>query len=391
MFSSHRYKPLLYLNLNLLFRRTPPTPLMFCTSQSHSSTVSYLINNLAFTPQAALTLTTSKRFCFNDPHKADTVLVLFKTHGFSNSQIATIVTKLPAILASNPQRMLPKFQFLASKGASTHDIVLLTTRHPKFLHSSLKNRIIPTYGLLKALFRSDEKALSCIVSCPASLMDSRLPKNIKLLADAGVSDSAIYHLCRTRTSVLMSSDLGKPVDEVKKLGFDPSLVKFAIALQAIRTLPKSLWDAKVDVLKRWGWSEETLSEAFRRNPLYMLSSKDKLNEVMKLWVNQLGWNPLALARMPWLFGCNLERRIIPRAFVLQHLLAKGLIKKNDNWGTPFLIPEDMFLKKFVECFTEEKSQPSEDDRMIFKNETLDLDKLKQEIINLVTNGVRSGI
>ncbi|MED6134836.1 hypothetical protein PIB30_040698 [Stylosanthes scabra] len=298
---------------------------MFCTSQSqsHSSTVSYLINNLAFTPQAALTLTTSKRFRFNDPHKADTVLALFKTHGFSNSQIATIVTKLPAILASNPQRMLPKFQFLASNGASTHDIVLLTTRHPKFLHSSLKNRIIPTYGLLKALFRSGEKALSCIVSCPASLMDSRLPKNIKLLADAGVSDSAIYHLCRTRTSVLMSSDLGKPVDE---------------------TLPKSLWDAKVDVLKRWGWSEETLSEAFRRNPLYMLSSKDKLNEVMKLWVNQLGWDPLALARMPWLFGCNLERRIILRAFVLQHLLAKGLIKKNNNWGTRFLFRKTCSLR-----------------------------------------------
>ncbi|MED6175886.1 hypothetical protein PIB30_082524 [Stylosanthes scabra] len=211
-----------------------------------------LINNLAFTPQAALTLTTSKRFRFNTPHKADIVLAFFKIHGFSNSQIATIVTKLPPILASNPQRILPKFQFLASKGASTHDIVLLVTRHPRFLHLSLENRIIPTYGLLKTLFQSVEKLLSCIVSCPASLMDSRLPKNIKLLADAGVSDSAIGHLCRTRMSVLMSADLGKPVDEVKKLGSDPSLVKFAIALQAIKTIPKSLWDAKVDVLKRWG-------------------------------------------------------------------------------------------------------------------------------------------
>ncbi|MED6159972.1 hypothetical protein PIB30_047132 [Stylosanthes scabra] len=354
MLISHRYKPLLYQTLNLVFRRTPP--LMFCTSQSHSSTVSYLINNLGFTPQAALTLASAKWFRFSTPQKADTVLAFFKTHGFSNSQIATLVTKLPAILSSNPQRILLKFQFLASKGASPHHIALLATRYPKFLHLSLHNHIIPTYGLLKTFFQSDEKTLSSIVSCPASFMDSRLPKNTKLLADAGVSNSAIGYLIRVRVGVLICSGLTKTVDEVKKLGIDPSQVKFAIALQAKKTVKKALWDAKVDVLKSWGWSEETLSEAFRRSPLYMLSSKDKINKVMKLWVNQLGWDPLVLAKMPWLFGYNLETRIIPRAFVLQHLLEKGLINNNDVRALPFCVSEDMFLNKFVECFTKEKSQ-----------------------------------
>ncbi|MED6162814.1 hypothetical protein PIB30_074071 [Stylosanthes scabra] len=356
MLISHRYKPLLYQTLNLVFRRTPQ--LMFCTSQSHShsSTVSYLINNLGFTPQAALTLATAKWFRFSTPQKADAVLAFFKTHGFSHSQIATIVSKLPAILSSNPQIILPKFQFLASKGASTHDIVLVATRYPRFLRLSLQNHIIPTYGLMKTFFPSDEKTLSCILAYPGSFVDYRFLKNTKLLADAGVSNSVIRHLICVSTRVLMSSDLRKCVDEVKKLGIDPSKVKFAVALIAKKTVKKSLWDAKVDVLKSWGWSKEIISKAFRSNPYYMLTSKDKINEVMKFWVNQLGWDPLALAKIPFLFGYSLERRIIPRAFVLQYLLAKGLRNKNNDLSKPFFISEEAFIKKFVECFTEERSQ-----------------------------------
>ncbi|MED6174186.1 hypothetical protein PIB30_066634 [Stylosanthes scabra] len=187
-------------------------------------------------------------------------------------------------------------------------------------------------------------------------MDSRLPKNTKFLADAGVSNSAIGYLIRVRVGALICSDLRKTVDEVKKLGIDPSQVKFAIALLAKRSDRKLLWDAKVDILKSWGWSKEVMSKAFKTNPLYMLTSKDKINEVMKLWVNQLGWDALALAKIPFIFGYSLERRIIPRAFVLQYLLAKGLRNKNDNINTPFFVSEAEFIEKFVECFKEERSQ-----------------------------------
>ncbi|QHO38021.1 uncharacterized protein DS421_4g116710 [Arachis hypogaea] len=190
------------------------------------------------------------------------------------------------------------------------------------------------------LLATTKGTLSASTPSSKSLLLSKLPSLLFLL----------------KVSVLYSSDLRKLVDEVKELGFDPSSVKFAIALLAKKTIRKSLWDAKVDILKSWGWSKETTSQAFWRNPLCMLSSKDKINEVMKLWVNQLGWDPLALAKIPWLFGYNLERRIIPRAFVLQYLLSRGLRNKNDNLSTPFYVSEELFFNKFVECFTEERSQ-----------------------------------
>ena len=364
MFNSHRYQPLLYLKLKALItvpvqRTSPfvPFSLKFytsTTSQSHSFAVSYLINNLGFSPQAALKA--SKRLRFNTPQKADSVLAFFKSHGFSDSQISSIVRKQPQILTCDTQRVLPKFEFLASKGASSSDIVLVVTRNPIFVNSSLEKNIIPTYELMKSFFQSDEKTLYCIVTCPFVFMGDRLAQNVKLLVDEGVSYATIGYLFRTRASVLLSHDLRKAVDEVKELGFDPSKILFGIALMAKTAVPKSGWDAKVDAFKSWGWSEEAISEAFRRQPLYMLTSKDKINEVMRLWVNQLGWNSLALIKRPEIFGFSLERRIIPRAFVLHYLLAKGLRDKNDSLCTPFCISEKLFLKKFVECFTEERSQ-----------------------------------
>jgi len=54
----------------------------------------------------------------------------------------------------------------------------------------------------------------------------------------------------------------------------------------------------------------------------MLASVQKINLVMSFWVNLLGWNSLALAKRPNIFALSLQRRIIPKALVLQYLLMK---------------------------------------------------------------------
>jgi len=52
---------------------------------------------------------------------------------------------------------------------------------------------------------------------------------------------------------------------------------------------------------------------------------------------------------------SLEKRVIPRAFVLKFLESKGLIK-DAKLAAPFQLSECLFLKKFVYCFEEEASQ-----------------------------------
>jgi mTERF domain-containing protein len=181
----------------------------------------------------------------------------------------------------------------------------------------------------------------------------RMLVNINLMTDFGVKHSNIAKLLQIRPSIFGSNDLIKSLEEVKGLGFDPSMTTFGTALMAKKCISEELWNQKVDVFKKWGWSDEDVFQAFRSYPSLMLASIDKVNLVMTFWVNQLGWNSLAVTKCPNMFAYSLHKRIIPRASVLQYLLMKGLRKKNASLVTPFKYNEKLFLSKFVFSFNEE--------------------------------------
>jgi len=173
------------------------------------------------------------------------------------------------------------------------------------------------------------------------------------MTDFGVSDNVIARLIQSVPFLICSKDLIKSLKEIKGLGFNPSTTTFGYALLANNCTRKNLWDEKVDVFKKWGWSDEDIIRAFRCHPDMMLTSNEKINLVMSFWVNQLGWNSLALTKGPHLFAHSFEKWIVPRGFVVQFLLMKGLRKKNASLVTPFRCPEELFLKKFVFSFEEE--------------------------------------
>ncbi|WVY91524.1 hypothetical protein V8G54_037038 [Vigna mungo] len=249
------------------------------------------------------------------------------------------------------RRLLPKFHFLTSKGVSSSDVVSIVTRNPRFLRSSLENCIFPTFQLLRRFFPSDLRALAVFVDWPYVIGHCSLASNVERLLDAGVAHVGIRYLLNTRSFVLCSN-LRTLLEEVKLLGFDPLKVTFAVALQA-KTFSKALWHAKVDVLKKWGWSEDEVLVAFRKQPAMMLCSMEKLDAVTGFWVGRLGWDRSELIAYPWLFRYSLEKRLVPRALVLHHLLSRGLVKKEASIFTPFCYSEEEFLKKYVRSFTEE--------------------------------------
>ncbi|XP_031274408.1 uncharacterized protein LOC116132867 [Pistacia vera] len=117
-------------------------------------------------------------------------------------------------------------------------------------------------------------------------------------------------------------------------------------------MSKSEWDKKVDVYKRLHWSEEEILAAFQKHPWCMMTSEDKIMAVMDIFVNKMDWEPSAIAQRPILFSLSLEKRIIPRASVLQYLLTKGLPKNKLLSATPFKQCEKTFLQKFVNCCDE---------------------------------------
>jgi mTERF domain-containing protein len=56
---------------------------------------------------------------------------------------------------------------------------------------------------------------------------------------------------------------------------------------------------------------------------------------------------------PNLFGFSIEKRLIPRASVVQYLLSKGLRKKDANLITPFYCSDELFIQRYVNHFEEE--------------------------------------
>jgi len=360
------------------------------TTPSHPFAVSYLVHKFGFSHEFALK--TSQHLRFKTSIKPDSVINFFKNHGFTDSDIKNIIKRGPWLLSCNTQKtILPKLQFLISKGASTSDIVRMVVRNPIFMKSSLKTheikfefflskgasssdivsllttnprilqtsfkkRIIPLFELLSRFLKTDKDTILCLIKNSSSFAINPyhlMVANINLMTDFGVSDSIIANLLHSRPSIFGSTDLIKSLEEVKGLGFHPSTTNFRVALLAKKGLSKKLWDEKVDVFKKWGWSDEDVIRVFRSHPDMMMTSIEKINLVMSFWVNQLGWNSLALTKGPHIFSYSLDKRIAPRASVLQFLLTKGLREKNVSLVTPFTCSEKLFLNKFVFSFKEE--------------------------------------
>ncbi|XP_027332214.1 uncharacterized protein LOC113847357 [Abrus precatorius] len=378
MYISNTYKPFLHPNriiaftttcqtlkfhplLNLHLYSPTPTPsslsLRFkftTTSDPHSFTVSYLVNSCGFSPESALTV--SQKFRLNNPQKPDSVLAFFRNRGFSNSQIHGIIKRQLPLLLSDPDKvLLPKFEFLASKGVSRADIVRMVSIGPRFLSRSLENHIVPSYEFVRGFLQSDDQLIACMNRNSSFLSDGRFALNSELLIDNGVKRSDIAKLLRRWPSILCSANLLKTITELKGMGFVPSTSSFCVALLAKRTVNKAKWDEKVETFKKWGWSQEHVLEAFKRQPYCMLSSADKINAVMSYFVSQLGCDSLELVRSPVVFQLSLQKRLIPRASVVDYLNSKGLRKKDASMTTPFALPEKLFLKRFVKRFKEHSS------------------------------------
>jgi mTERF domain-containing protein len=321
--------------------------------QNQSFTINYLID-LGISPKLASKLSTQVNF--NNSQNPNSVLNLFESYGFSTSQFSSIIKICPTILSFDPNKtILPKFNFLLSKGAKKSDLVHIITQNPRFLYQSLEDSITPSYAFIKSILLSDKATISCIRQRPTSIDTKISSQNVQFLLQNGVPQSKVAILFKDWYYILTQDPpiFQKVVMELKGWGFDPKTTFFITALCA-----KSLtsdWQRKVGMYKKWGWSKEDIVSAFLKYPWCMLASLEKIEAVMGFFVKEIGWESTLLAKDPILITLSLERRIVPRAFVLKFLESKGLIE-DAKLAEPFEVTEKEFLKNFVDCFKEEASQ-----------------------------------
>ncbi|PSR85138.1 Transcription termination factor like [Actinidia chinensis var. chinensis] len=324
----------------------------------HSFAVTYLIDSCGFSPEKALSA--SKYVKFETPENPDSVIAFFKHHGFTETQISTIIRHHPRFLLSDPEKsLLPKLEFLKSKGVSSTDVARIVSASSHLLRRSLEKQIIPSFNLFNKLLRSEEKTLAAIKSRCADLLfdhQTHVTPNIEILRKTSVPNANIMLLLTNYPRVFKtgSDRFALIVKELEKMGFNPSRVNFVSALRALRQMTKSTWGKKVEIYKKWGWTDDEILVAFKKQPECMMGSEEKIVGVMDFLVNKMGLESSFVARRPILLTLSLEKRIVPRCSVYQVLESKGLIETNGNSLATLLVSsEKWFIEKVVDRYKEE--------------------------------------
>ena len=323
--------------------------------KEHSFTVSYLMNKCGFSLKSALEV--SKQVHFETPDKPDSVLAVFKNYGFSKSQILNLVRRRPPVLLSRPNTtLLPKLEFFQSKGFSSHDVIKIISSYPWVLMYSLENKLVPAFDFLENLLQSDAVVIIVIMRSPRILNSNveNMARIVDVLQGNGVPKKNIALLIRCQPSIMISNleNFKKLIEEVTLMGFHPSKSQFVSAITVLRSMSGSTWEKKLTVYRRWGLSEEEILTAFVKFPMFMRKSAEKIAASMDLFVNKLGWESSYLAKNPTCSSYSLEKRLIPRALVLQFLVSKGLVEKSFRSLAFFNTPEDKFRRIFIDQHAE---------------------------------------
>ncbi|KAL5541819.1 hypothetical protein UlMin_009529 [Ulmus minor] len=321
------------------------------SSDQRSFAVSYLVNSLGFSSEMALSA--SRYLHFETPDKPDKVIKFFDEHGFTRTQISNLVRRFPGVLSCNQEKsILPKLEFFRSKGLSDPEMAKILSVYPSILRRSVAKHIIPSYEFFMCLFQSDEKLIRAFKRDPEILLANitkNVVPNVDLLKELGLPKSyiATFFLYRAKTFISSSVRFREIVEEVKEMGFNVSQRNFLLAMSVFRAMKKSTWEKKVGVFMKWGWSEEDVYKAFKRNPWCMMASEEKIVAYMDFFTNKMGWKAELLAKRPAFLTLSLKKRVIPRALVFEVLLSKGLVKKDLSPRKLFDTTEKKFLQTFV--------------------------------------------
>ncbi|KVI12138.1 Mitochodrial transcription termination factor-related protein [Cynara cardunculus var. scolymus] len=189
--------------------------------------------------------------------------------------IAKLLSALrhPKILLYDPEKtLLPAFQTLNSIGLSSTDVAVIVSARPKDIFDRpLQDRALQCVNYLRSVLGSDDKVIKAIKRYPMALtydLQVYAAGNIQILREIGVPESTIVSMLalQPRTFFTSVDRFKKVIGDVKNMGFDTSKTRFLWAVHAVRSMSKSTWDMKVELYKKWGWSEGEIFMAFERCP-----------------------------------------------------------------------------------------------------------------------------
>lgn len=328
----------------------------------------YIIKN--YTATAAVASLKSTHLCFlnstqrylseNVSSRITTIKGLFENYGFTETQISKML-KYPFMLSLNLDIVKSKLDYFQSYGFTPNDLGYILTGDAHVIRSGLENSIIQSCEILNGLLK-DNKSVIGVVKRSTRVLKQDLSKsllpNIELLRQDGVPEYRILTILKDQPrSLLIGTDKFKIwVEEIKEMGFDPRKCHFAGAIYTWSGFSKETRNRKWDLYKKWGWSDDDILLAFRKQPAIMMTSEEKIERVMDFLVNKMGWDASQVSSCPLAVRHSLESWTMPRCLVVQFLLSKGVLKENLTLKSFILLKGGKFRERYVDRFCVEFPQ-----------------------------------
>ncbi|EOA34309.1 hypothetical protein CARUB_v10021826mg [Capsella rubella] len=355
-------------------------------------TVSYLVGTLGLTRKLSESI--SRKVSFEVKGNADSVLNLFRSHGFTDSQISGIITDYPKLLTADAKKSLgPKLQFLQSRGASSSEFTEIVSEVPKILGKTGEITLSRYYDFVKVVIEADKssKYEKLCHSLPEGSKQENKIRNVLVLRELGVPKRLLFPLLISNGGPVHGKEkFDESIKKVVEMGFNPTTAKFVDALRIVQGLSDKKIEERVNFYRRLGFDGW---EIFNKYPIFLaLSEKNILNSVQTFLglgfsrdefakmvnhfppciglssemvkkkagflVKKMNWPRKSVVSNPAVLGYSLEKRIVPRCKVIKALMSKKLLGETGSELPPigFVLKDTdkVFLSRFVRNYDDEE-------------------------------------
>ncbi|KAG2317262.1 hypothetical protein Bca4012_068158 [Brassica carinata] len=348
------------------------------TRKGKNFTVSYLVGSLGLPTKLAESI--SRRVSFADRSNPDSVLSLFRSHGFTDSQISDIITDHPRLLLLDAEKTLaPKLHSLQSRGGA--ELTEIVSKVPKILDKREGSSINFYYDVVRDIVEADKTPKQ---SC--SRRGNKM-RNVLVLRDLGMPQKLFLPLLISLAEPICGKQrFEESLKKVVELGFEPTTSKFVTALRMLYQMSDKTVQDKVNLYKTLGFAGEDVWEMFKKYPFSLAYSEKKIMNTFETFlglgvardefagmimsspqcigfsaealkrkteflVEKMKWPLKALVGRPQVYNYSMEKMIVPRGNVIGALMSRGLLRDGVSEPPPlpsvFACTDKAFLNRYV--------------------------------------------
>ncbi|TVU11978.1 hypothetical protein EJB05_45590, partial [Eragrostis curvula] len=155
------------------------------------------------------------------------------------------------------------------------------------------------------------------------------------------SDVPFMNIFAPRLFTFKPKSLHEAAERVEELGIklESRMFRHAFASEDCAS--------KIGLLQKIGFSQDDVSVILSKAPLVLRLSEERIRQAMHFLTRDAGLDAPYIAQRPALFMYSLERRLLPRYFLLKVLREKGLLNFEYSFYYTAALAEKMFIERTV--------------------------------------------